>query len=58
MSLVALSLLPYLWHYVVARLLYDQVVRPLSHGRVAGVVPVVLAGATGFLAGRIRSRRG
>lgn len=32
MSLAALSLLTYVWHYLIARLLYDELLRPLIHG--------------------------
>jgi hypothetical protein len=32
MSSCAVTLLTYVWHYVVARLLYDDLVRPLISG--------------------------
>ena len=38
----AISLLTYLWHYTVARLLYDDVLRPL--GPAALALPVVVCG--------------
>jgi hypothetical protein len=36
----AISLLTYLWHYTLARLLYDDLVRPI--GPVAFALPVVV----------------
>ena len=47
-----MSLLTYLWHYTVARLLYDDLLRPL--GPAALALPVVLCGAV--LVRRKRSR--
>ena len=47
-----MSLFTYLWHYTVARLLYDDFVRPL--GPVALAVPVLVCGA--LLARKKRSR--
>jgi hypothetical protein len=47
------SFLTYLWHYVLARLVYDDLVRPLTRG---GDVPVLLPVAcivlVAFLLGR------
>jgi hypothetical protein len=51
----ATMFLTYLWHYLIARTLYDQVLRPLIHGRAsAAVVLVLVAGA--FALGRITRR--
>ena len=47
--------LTYLWHYLVARTLYDQVLRPLIHGRASASVVLVLL-AAGFAVGRITRR--
>ena len=47
-----MSLLTYLWHYTVARLLYDDLLRPL--GPAALALPVVVGGA---LLARTRRRR-
>jgi hypothetical protein len=33
-----MSVFTHVWHYVVARLLYDELVRPLLHGHVATIV--------------------
>ena len=53
----AVSLLTYVWHYLVARMLYDQVVRPLAHGDPAGVLLLACVAAGGFLLGRRTRRR-
>ena len=39
----ASALVTYLWHYMLARLLYDELVRPMLHGH----VPVILIVAAG-----------
>jgi hypothetical protein len=36
---IAATLFTYLWHYLVARLLYDDLIRPLTAGRMAALVP-------------------
>jgi hypothetical protein len=41
MSGPASAFVTYLWHYVVARLLYDDLVRPLTGGRHLALVAVV-----------------
>jgi len=53
----ALTLITYVWHYLVARLAYDELVRPLIHGQVpwAPLICVVAAGA--FLIGWRVGRR-
>jgi hypothetical protein len=55
--LAALTLITYVWHYVVARLVYDQLLRPALHGHV--IVPALICGVTlvAFLAGRWTGRR-
>jgi peptidoglycan/LPS O-acetylase OafA/YrhL len=60
MSAGALSFVTYLWHYLVARLLYDQVVRPLVHGRVSALLTICAVGGGAFLIGWAsgRLRRG
>jgi hypothetical protein len=47
----------YLWHYLVARLLYDELVRPLTHGRPGSplVIAVCTCGAL-FILGRLARR--
>ena len=57
MSLPSVSLVSYVWHYIVARTLYDQVVRTVSRGRASDALLVVLVAALAFLAGRLTGRR-
>jgi hypothetical protein len=51
----------YLWHYLIARLLYDELIRPLLGGRVLALLPLAAIVAFSVLAyraiGRSRSRR-
>jgi hypothetical protein len=44
----AVTLLTYLWHYVVARTLYDHLLHPLVRGDFSAVVLVLGSGAVGF----------
>jgi hypothetical protein len=53
----ATALLTYLWHYLVARTLYDQLLRPLIHGRVPAVLIVVCVAMAAFALGRLTRRR-
>jgi hypothetical protein len=48
MSACATAFVTYLWHYVVARLLYDDLVHPLSRGH-APVAFLVTAVAVGVV---------
>jgi positive regulator of sigma E activity len=57
MSVLASPLLVYLWHYLVARLLFDQLLGGLAHSRAAILVAVLCAGAGGYWVGRRRRRR-
>ena len=57
MSPVAVSLLTYLWHYLVARMLYDQLIRPLTHGDASGFALLVCVGLGSFALGRVTRRR-
>jgi hypothetical protein len=45
-STVAVTLVTYVWHYVVARLIYDQLLRPVVHGHLSAllVLACILAG--------------
>jgi hypothetical protein len=53
----AVSLLTYVWHYLIARMLYDHLLRPLLGGDVAGILVLACVAALAFLAGRrTRSR--
>jgi hypothetical protein len=51
--------LAYLWHYIVARLIYDDLVRPLtrSAGALALLTLVAVGGAVWVLRRRARSAR-
>jgi hypothetical protein len=57
MSTSAASFVTYLWHYVLARMLYDQLVRPLMHGHSIGLVLLGCVTAGAFALGRITGRR-
>ena len=35
---LALTLITYIWHYALARLVYDQFIRPAFHGRLTAVL--------------------
>ena len=53
----SLTMVTYVWHYVVARLVYDQLLRPAIHGHVVRTLLVVCAvPAAGFAIGRLRGR--
>jgi peptidoglycan/LPS O-acetylase OafA/YrhL len=58
---VATPFFTYLWHYLVARLLYDDLVRPLVEGRLLALLPLAAIAALALLAyralRRTRSRR-
>ena len=53
----SISLLTYVWHYLVARLIYDQLLRPLLGGRASGLLVIGCVAAAAFLVGRSRGRR-
>jgi hypothetical protein len=58
MIVPGVALLTYVWHYTVARLVFDDFVRPLTHGsRAAVIVAIGCAGVAGFLLGRRRGRK-
>jgi hypothetical protein len=57
MSAQATTFVTYLWHYVVARLLYDDLLRPLTHGRVPPTLLLLAAAGLGFGLGRRTRRR-
>ena len=56
MSPVAVSLFTYAWHYLVARMLYDHLIRPLAHGDASGFALLVCVAVGCFVLGR-RTRR-
>ena len=59
MTAPATAFLTYLWHYMLARLLYDEIVRRILHGLTPAVwLAVVVAAFVLVLArGRRRGRR-
>jgi hypothetical protein len=57
MNAVAVALLTYLWHYLIARAIYDDLVRPLAHGNLSVAVLLACAGAVGYALGRSTRRR-
>jgi hypothetical protein len=57
MSVEAVSLLIYVWHYLVARMIYDQLVRPLAHGDAARLLVLACVAGSAFVLGRRRRRR-
>jgi hypothetical protein len=48
----AVALLTYVWHYLVARMIFDHLVRPLAHGDLAGIALLGCVAAIAFVAGR------
>lgn len=48
----------YLWHYLAARAIYEDLLRPLGHGDPAPLLTVGLVGATAFTLGRLSVTRG
>ena len=57
MSPGAVSLLTYLWHYLVPRMLYDQLIRPLAHGDASGFALLLCVALGSFVLGRRARRR-
>jgi hypothetical protein len=57
MSVVGVALVTYVWHYLVARMIYDQLVRPLAHGDAAGVLLLACVAGGCFILGRRAGRR-
>jgi uncharacterized membrane protein YccC len=51
------ALLTYLWHYVLARLLYDEVLRPLLHRNWGTILGLIAAAVVLTLVLRGRARR-
>jgi len=57
MSASAVTLITYVLHYLLARVLYEQLVRPLIHGDGSGLVLLGCVAASAFLIGRWSGRR-
>jgi hypothetical protein len=51
------SFLTYVWHYLLARLLYDDLIRPLLHGGAAALVGAIACVAVAVWLWRRRVRR-
>jgi hypothetical protein len=47
----------YLWHYLAARTIYDELLRPLTHGHPATWLLIGALIAAAFLLGRRSARR-
>jgi hypothetical protein len=56
MTGASITFVTYLWHYLVARLLYDQLVRPVVHGHVSLVLVTCGVGTGAFVLGRLTAR--
>ena len=52
----AITFVTYLWHYLVARLLYDQLVRPVIHGHVSLALVTCAVGIGAFVLGRVTAK--
>jgi hypothetical protein len=52
-----MTLLTYLWHYLVARTLYDHLVHPLARGDFSAMVLVLSSAAVGFALARATGGR-
>ena len=53
----AVSLLTYVWHFLVARMIYDQLVRPVIHGDAARLALLACIATVAFALGRRVRRR-
>jgi hypothetical protein len=47
----------YLWHYLLARLVYDHMLRPLIHGHPWSALSLCCVAIAGFAVGRWSGRR-
>jgi hypothetical protein len=57
MSPVAATLMTYLWHYLIARMVYDQLIRPLARVDASGFALLVCVALGSFVLGRRTRRR-
>ena len=57
MTEAAVTFVTYLWHYLIARMIYDDVVRPLLRGDASGVLLIGCVAIAGFVMGAWRERR-
>jgi hypothetical protein len=54
---VSATFVTYLWHYLAARAIYDELLRPLMHGRPWVLLFVAGVAALAFAVGRWSGRR-
>ena len=54
---LATAFLTYLWHYLFARTIYDQLLRPLLHGHAPAALAIALVALVAFALGRMTRRR-
>jgi hypothetical protein len=57
MSAGSVTLITYLWHYLLARTIYDHLLRPLGHGDTSGLMLIAGVAAVAFMIGRWSGRR-
>jgi hypothetical protein len=53
----ASTFVTYLWHYLLARAIYDDLVRPLVRGHGSGAVVLICVVVVAFVLGRVTRRR-
>ena len=51
------TFLTYLWHYLTARAIYDEFLRPFTEGHLMPLVLVALIAAAAYLHGRRSAKR-
>jgi hypothetical protein len=54
---LAVTFVTYLWHYLLGRLIYDRMLRPVIHGHLWGALPVCCVAVVAFAVGRWSARR-
>lgn len=58
MTATGSGFVPYLWHYLLARMIYDQLVRPLEHGNASALMLATWVAVVAFALGRLTRRIG
>ena len=58
MTSSAVTFITYLWHYLTARLVYDQMLRPLIHGHPSSALLLCGVAIGSFAVGRWSGRGG
>jgi hypothetical protein len=56
-STFGVTLVTYVWHYVVARLIYDQLLRPVMRGHLSALLVLACVLAVGLALARRWRRR-